>query len=208
MDIRIKRILMTVIGTVFTGVSVGILRKSSLGTDPFTSFVTGSANAFGSTYGILYPIIIGMLLVIVFFIDKHYIGIGTILNLFIIGAVADYALKVLDALYQADTWLIKGVTLIAAIFVLCFASSLYITADMGVSSYDAISLIMSEKKNLQYRFCRIFTDVLCVVIGFLLGAGSCIGIGTIITAFGMGPIVQFFNRNISEKILYGKRQQP
>lgn len=204
MDKKWKRILMTVIGTTFTGVSVGILRKAALGTDPFTSFVTGCANAVHSTYGILYPIVIGILLVAVFFIDKHYIGIGTILNLFIIGAVADFSLKLLDSLYEADTWLLRGITLAVAILVLCFASSLYIAADLGVSSYDAVSLIMADKKIAQYRFCRIFTDVVCVLIAYVLNAKECIGIGTIITAFGMGPIVQFFIKNVAEKILYGK----
>lgn len=205
MDKKWKRIIMTVIGTVFTGVAVGILKKSALGTDPFTAFVTGCANTVHSTYGVLYPIVIGILLVAVFFIDKHYIGIGTILNLFIIGIVAEYSLKLLDFLYEADTWLIQGITLVVAIFVLCFASSLYIAADLGVSSYDAVSLIMADKKVAQYRFCRIFTDVLCVIIGCLLHAADCVGIGTIITAFGMGPVVQFFIKHVAGKILSERR---
>ncbi|MBD5543424.1 MAG: Tat pathway signal sequence [Lachnospiraceae bacterium] len=204
MEKKWKRIIMTIIGTVFTGVSVGILRKAQLGTDPFTAFVTGCANAVHSSYGVLYPVIIGILLILVFLIDKHYIGIGTILNLFIIGIVADVSLKILNAIYEADTWLIRGVTLAVAIFVLCFASSLYIAADLGVSSYDAVSLIMADKKIAQYRFCRIFTDVICVIIGYVLHAVDCVGIGTVITAFGMGPIVQFFIKHVSQKLLYGK----
>ncbi len=205
MDKKWKRIIMTVIGIVFTGVAVGILKKAALGTDPFTAFVTGCANAVHSTYGVMYPIVIGILLVAVFFIDKHYIGIGTILNLFIIGIVADYSLRLLDFLYEADTLLIRGITLIVAIFVLCFASSLYIAADLGVSSYDAVALIMADKKVAQYRFCRIITDVICVIIGYLLHATDCVGIGTIITAFGMGPIVQFFIKHAAGKILSERR---
>lgn len=208
MEIKVKRIILTIIGTTFTGVAVGILKKAALGTDPFTAFTTGCATALHSTYGTLYPIVIGILLVAVFFIDKHYIGIGTILNLFIIGYVAEFSLNVLNSLYEADTLMIQIITLIAAIFVLCFASSLYIAADLGVSSYDAISLIMADKKVSQYRFCRIFTDVICVIAAFVLGAKSSIGIGTIITAFGMGPIVQFFVRNVAEKIIYGKNGNP
>lgn len=207
MDRKWKRILLTIVGTVFTGVSVGILRKAALGTDPFTAFTTGCANVTYSTYSMAYPIVIGILLIIVFFVDKHYIGFGTILNLFIIGYVADFSLNVLDSMYVADSWFVKGVTLIVAILVLCFASSLYISADLGVSSYDAISLIMADKHFAQYRFCRIFTDVICVVSAYVLGAKECIGIGTIITAFGMGPIVQFFIKNVAEKILYGNSKK-
>lgn len=204
MDRKWKRILMTVIGTVFLGISVGVLKKAALGTDPFTAFVTGCANVAHSSYGVLYPIVIGILLIIVFFIDKHYIGIGTILNLFITGTVADFSLKLLNSLYEADTWLLQGITLVVAIFILCLSSSLYIAADLGVSSYDAVSLIMADKKIAQYRFCRTFTDVICVLIAYVLNARDCVGIGTIITAFGMGPIVQFFIKNVAKKLLYGK----
>lgn len=208
MDKKVKRILLTIIGTAVTGFSVGILRKAQLGTDPFTAFTTGCATALNSTYGTLYPFVIGVLLIFVFFLDKHYIGFGTILNLFIIGTIADFSFNLLNSVFEADTLLIRSITLAVAIFVLCFGASLYISADMGVSSYDAISLIMADKKVAQYRFCRIFTDVICVILAFVLGAKTSIGIGTIITACGMGPIVQFFVRNIGEKIIYGKNGNP
>ncbi|MBQ7065803.1 MAG: hypothetical protein IJN92_03190 [Lachnospiraceae bacterium] len=208
MDKKVKRILLTIIGTAVTGFSVGILRKAALGTDPFTAFTTGCATALHSTYGTLYPFVIGVLLIFVFFLDKHYIGFGTILNLFIIGPIADFSLNLLNSVFEADTLLIRSMTLAVAIFVLCFGASLYISADLGVSSYDAISLIMADKKVAQYRFCRIFTDVICVILAFVLGAKTSIGIGTIITACGMGPIVQFFVRNIGEKIIYGKNGNP
>lgn len=201
MNVKGKRVLLSIIGTAVTGISVGMLQKAELGTDPFTAFTTGCAKALDSTYGVLYPFVIGILLIFVFFLDKHYIGFGTILNLIIIGPVAELAKRLFDMLYVADTYFAKGATLTLAVFVLCFGASLYIAADLGVSSYDAISLIMADKKISQYRFCRIFTDVLCVIAAFLLGAKSSIGIGTIVTAFGMGPIIQFFVRHVRKHLL-------
>ena len=82
---------------------------------------------------------------------------------------------------------------------MCFGASLYFTADLGVSAYDAISKIMSDNRVAQFRFCRIITDMICVVIGFVLRAS--IGIGTIITALFMGPLIQWFNVNFSESLL-------
>ena len=65
---------------------------------------------------------------------------------------------------------------------LSFASSLYYTADLGVSSYDALALMASNDYDIaQFRFCRIATDLFCVSVGFMGGAN--IGIGTVITAF-------------------------
>jgi uncharacterized membrane protein YczE len=49
---------------------------------------------------------------------------------------------------------------------------------------------------------RIATDFICVLTGGLLGAT--VGIGTVLTAFCMGPIIQFFNENVSMPLRYGK----
>src|SRR5574344_930708 len=204
----IKRVIMSVIGVSLLGVCVALLRKADFGTDPFTCFVVGIANVCHSTYGIIYPIVIGVLLVIVFFLNKHYIGLATVLNLFLVGTVGDIAFKIINNLYDANTIPVRIITLVIALIILCFASSLYITADLGVSSYDAISLIVSDKKIkfLQYRVCRIITDLICVSVGFLFHAT--IGVGTVITAFCMGPLTQFFNTYVAEKMLYGKNGKP
>jgi uncharacterized membrane protein YczE len=88
---------------------------------------------------------------------------------------------------------------------MCFAASLYFTADLGVSAYDAVSKIMADKKIAQFRFCRIITDVTCVIVGFVLKAS--VGIGTIITALFMGPLIQWFNVNFSELLLYKRNEK-
>lgn len=52
---------------------------------------------------------------------------------------------------------------------LCFGSSLYMTADMGVSTYDAIALICSRQWNMgAFRIVRVATDFLCILIGISL----------------------------------------
>ncbi len=82
-------------------------------------------------------------------------------------------------------------------------SALYFTADMGVSTYDAVSLILSEKKRWKFQFCRISSDLFCTIVGFLFGAT--VGIGTVVTAFFMGPLIAFFNRTVAEPMRYGKK---
>ena len=59
---------------------------------------------------------------------------------------------------------------------------------------------MADKKMAQFRLCRILTDLICVIVGFLLKAS--VGIGTVVTALFMGPLIQWFNNNVSEPLLY------
>ena len=87
---------------------------------------------------------------------------------------------------------------------LCLAGSLYMTSDLGVSTYDVWALTLDRRTRFPFRFLRVGTDLLCVSIGFaLLGfsPAGIIGAGTIITAFFTGPLIDFFNRKISQPLL-------
>lgn len=94
---------------------------------------------------------------------------------------------------------------------LCLGSSLYMTADLGVSTYDAVALIMANKWKVgKFKFIRIATDLICIIAGialFLFGGGALenvpafVGAGTVLTAFFMGPLIDTFNRKIAEPIL-------
>jgi uncharacterized protein len=102
------------------------------------------------------------------------------------------------------TLLIRVFLLLTGVIIMCFASSLYYTADLGVSTYDAIALILTDKKVAKFQYCRIATDAVCVIIGFLLKA--VVGIGTVITAFLMGPLIAFFNVRFSRPLLYKEKK--
>lgn len=198
-----RHLILSFVGVSLLGVTVAFLVKSAFGVDPWTCFVEGIANIFGSTYSVFYPIITGIFLVVVFFLDKHYLGIATILNLFGVGTVAGLVKIPLDKFFPSPVLYEQIIFLIIALVVLCIASSLYITADLGVSAYDAVALILSKRLKFQFRWCRIFTDVVCVAVGFFLGVK--VGIGTVITAFCMGPFTQWCCKHIAEPLLNSEK---
>lgn len=198
-----KRVAMSFFGVIVTGFCIGAFQKANLGADPFTCFVTGIANLFGSTYSTFYIIVTGILLAGVLFVEKHYIGIATVINLFFTGMAADFMRKILDGLFPAPGMGARVVMMLFGIFGTCFAASVYFTADLGVSAYDAWSLIAANKyKLLPFRVCRILSDLMCVITG--LACHVTIGVGTVITALFMGPVVQWFNTNVSEPFLYAR----
>lgn len=199
-----KRIGMSFFGVIVTGFCVGALQKADLGADPFTCFVTGIGNIFHSTYSTFYLIVTGGLLVGVFFLEKHYIGIATLINLFLTGAAADLMRGLLDRLFPQPGMAVRVGIMLVGILGTCFSASIYFTADLGVSAYDAVSLIAANKyKLMAFRLCRIATDLVCVLTGLIFHVT--IGVGTIITALFMGPVIQWFNTHVSEPFLYGRR---
>lgn len=208
---KTKRILMSVLG-VFTGAaSVGFFKLAAFGVDPFQATMSGFEQLFPIGLGPLYVIVNVCLLLFALIFDKHYIGIATLLNLFLTGYVTDFTYGLLLSAFPEASLVIRIVSFVIGFVVLCFASSVYMTADLGVSTYDAVALILTNKWHLgKFKYIRICTDVVCVVLGialFLLGKGdfraipTFAGVGTVLTAFFMGPLIDFFNRKVSIPML-------
>lgn len=200
-----RRIALALVGMLLAGVSVGIFKRAFFGVDPFQCFCGGLANVIPINFGTLYMLINAALLVVVFFLDRHYIGISTFINLFLLGYVAEFTEKGLAALLGDQGLFGRIILLIVAIILTCIAAALYYTADLGVSTYDAIPLHIADTKPklfgkvVPFRFIRIVSDLICTLIGFLLGLMP--GIGTVITALFMGPLITFFRQHLSDPLL-------
>lgn len=211
MNTKAKRILLSVLGVLVSGVSVGIFKLAAFGVDPFQSLMSGLDALISIPFGTLYVMVNALLLIFALVFDRHYIGIATFINLFLLGYVADFSHGVLLQLFPAADVLTRTIALVIGFVVLCLGSSLYITADMGVSTYDAIALVMSNKWKLgKFKFIRIDTDLVCILLGigcYLLSGGEAgmittfVGIGTVLTAFFMGPLIDLFNRKIAKPLL-------
>ncbi len=147
--------------------------------------------------------ITGIFLLVVFLADRHYIGIATVVNLICIGYIAEFTQLLLARLPVTQELWMRLLLLAAGIVMNSLAASVYFVADMGVSAYDAWALLLSVHTKLSFRGCRIVTDVICVLIGIF--CKTTIGIGTLLTALMMGPIIQLFNERISKPLLYGRK---
>ena len=206
-----KRIFMSVLGVMIGAVSVGFFKLAAFGVDPFQSFMSGIHQMIPIQFGTLYMIVNAVLLLFALLFDRHYIGIATFINLFLLGYVVQFSYDTLLSIFPDASMMVRTCSFVFGFVALCFGCSVYITADLGVSTYDAIALILSEKWKLgKFKYIRITTDIVCVVLGaalFLLGGGKIsaipafIGVGTILTAFFMGPLIDFFNRRVSAPFL-------
>ena len=201
----IRRIVLAVVGMAIAGIAVGFFKRAFFGVDPFQCFCNGMNQVIPIGFGTLYMLINAVLLIIDFFLDRHYIGISTFINLFLVGYAAEFSENML-ARWFGDLALPGRILFLAiGIVIGCIAAALYYTADLGVSTYDAIPLHIADRKPrifgkvVPFRIVRIICDLICVGIGFALGFMP--GIGTIITALFMGPLITFFKRTLSDPLL-------
>lgn len=206
-----KRIFMSLFGVLVSGVCVGFMKVAAFGVDPFQVLVAGLDRTIPIQFGTLYVLINVVLLLFSLVADRHNIGLATFINLFLLGYVVDFTRNTLSSLFPAPGMVLRVAFMIFGIVALCIGSALYMTADLGVSTYDAVAIVMSRKwKWGQFKYVRICTDLVCVLLGGLLiylGSGSfgeivaSIGVGTIVTAFFMGPLIEFFNEKIARPML-------
>lgn len=193
------KITYSLIGTIFIALAVTTFRLASLGTDPYTTFNLGFTILLNMEYG-LFLMYSGLLMLIyVFFANRALIGIGTIFNIFIVGNLSDVFVELIVTNFGTlENLAIRLFISVLGILFLSMGAALYIEAKEGVAPYDAMPIILSEKAGLSYRLSRVIIDVSLTAIGFFLGAS--LGINTVITAFFLGPFIQFF-RDIFKKDL-------
>lgn len=209
-----RRIAMSLFGVIICAIAVGIFKIAALGVDPFQSFMSGMDKLIPIEFGTLYVIVNACLLIFSLVADRHNIGLATFINLFLLGYITQYTYEYLQTIFIAPSMIVRFACLIVGIVVICFGSALYMTADLGVSTYDAVAIVLSYKWKLgKFQYIRIACDFVCVIAGtiiFLIGGGSwgqiptVVGIGTIITAFFMGPLIEFFNVKIARPMLKSK----
>ena len=202
---------MSLLGVIICAVSVGIFKIAALGVDPFQSFMAGLDSMVPISFGTLYMITNAVLLLFALIFDRHYIGIATFINLFLLGYITQFTYEFLQTLIVDPSMVVRIICLIVGVIVICFGSALYMTADLGVSTYDAISLIICNTwKKGKFQYVRVISDLVCVILGvslFLMAGGTAgqiptiAGVGTIITAFFMGPLIELFNVHIARPLL-------
>lgn len=206
-----KRILMSLFGVIVCAISVGFFKLAAMGVDPFQSFMAGLDALVPIGFGTLYVIVNAILLVFSLVFDRHYIGIATFINLFLLGYITQFTYALLQKLIPDPSIAVRIASLLFGIVIICFGAAFYMTADLGVSTYDAIALIITGTwKKGKFSYVRIITDLCCVITGCILFvlAGNSLsaiptiaGIGTIITAFFMGPLIEFFNVKVARPFL-------
>ena len=212
-----KRIAMSAFGVIICAVSVAIFKIAAFGVDPFQSFMAGLDVMVPIKFGTLYVITNAVLLLFALIFDRHYIGIATFINLFLLGYITQFSYDFLKTLIVDPSIPVRIACLVIGVVIICFGSAFYMTADLGVSTYDAIALIIVNTwKKGKFQYVRIITDLVCVLVGcslFLISGGklseipTIAGIGTIITAFFMGPLIEVFNVHIARPILNGKKTE-
>ena len=195
-----RRLAMSLTGVIILGLTVGVMMSTRLGMDPFGAFVVGLGLLSGLSYGVMFILVQSVFAVLALLLDRHYINVSSVLSLLLVGPIAQAVRDLIDAGFPIQGLPIRLTVLVINLIVLCLGSSFYMIADLGVSSYDAMPIIIANKTGWPFRLVRMASDGFCTLFGLL--SGAVVGIGTLLTALALGPVVDMFNRKVSLPLLY------
>lgn len=199
-NFSVSRFLYMILGNLIMAVGIGLFKLTAFGTDPNTALAVAIGDRLEVDFAIIVYTLNIFFFIIEFLLGRKMIGIGTIFNWFLIGGIASLFVRFVNTFFvMPESVIIRGGLMLIAVLTLSLGCSLYQTANMGISPYDSMALILYNRSRIKFFWCRILTDALCVGLALLLG--GMVGLGTIITMFFMGPFIGFFNMHISKKLM-------
>jgi uncharacterized membrane protein YczE len=173
------------LGLVLFGLGLALMVAADLGLGPWEVFHQGISDKTGIPIGTV-GIIAGALVLVLWIPLRERIGLGTILNVIVIGVVIDLTLLVVDEPSAAAA---QWTYLLAGLLAVGVGSGYYIGAGLGPGPRDGLMTGLA-RRGYSVALARTGIEVAALVAGALLG--GTVGVGTILYAFGIGPLVAYF----------------
>ena len=182
----LKLFMKLIIGFIFCASSTVFMLNSNLGLSPWDVFHEGLSNISGMTIGQA-SIIVSLCVIILGILLGQKLGIGTILNILIVGKFIDL-INESNIIPVANNLFTGILMMIIGMLTMGYGCYLYISCGLGCGPRDGVMLSLSEKLNKPIKIIRAIIEVTVLVTGFILG--GTVGIGTFISAFGLGYCIQ------------------
>lgn len=167
---------------------MAVMVRAGLGLDPWDVFHQGLAGRTGTTIGIACAVV-GVVVLLAWIPLRNRPGVGTVANVIVISVVVDAGLLVLPT---PSSLPVQVAMMLGAVVLNALSTVLYIGAGMGPGPRDGLMTGLVARTGLSVRLVRTSIEATVLTVGWLLG--GTVGIGTVVYAFGIGPLVQMILR--------------
>ena len=176
------------LGLIGYGFSMAMMVRAGLGLDPWDVFHQGLAEHTGMTIGIA-SAVVGVAVLLAWIPLRNRPGIGTIANVIVIAVTVDAGMLLLPTPTSLP---VRIAMMLGAVVLNAFSTVLYVGAGLGPGPRDGLMTGLVARTGLSVRLVRTSIEATVLAVGWLLG--GTVGIGTVVYAFGIGPLVQLFLR--------------
>lgn len=180
MGIRVVKLL---IGLALYGAGCAIMVRAGIGLDPWTVFAQGVSRQTGIGIGWITNIL-GLLILLLWIPLRQKPGIGTVANILLVGTSMQATLAIVP---DAHVFLWQLAVFIGGMVLVAIASGLYIGANFGPGPRDGLMTGINSRFGWPIWMSRLVVEATVLLAGWLLG--GTIGLGTVLFAAGIGPLV-------------------
>ncbi len=174
--------------------------NAGLGLSPWNCLNSGIIKWVDVSFGQA-NIAVGILLVIITYIGKEKIGLGTIGNMLLVGTYMDLIASL--GILPTDVSLWQGIAMILLGLVTnSIGLYLYLGSGFGAGPRDGLMLAVMKLTGKPLAICRTSIEVVVLAMGVILGGSF--GIGTILSSGLNGIVNQTFFKmlNFNPKTLH------
>jgi uncharacterized membrane protein YczE len=182
----LRRLRGLLAGLVLFGLGIALMAEAGLGLGPWEAFHQGLGRLTGQEIGTI-SVVLGIPILVLWWPLGERPGIGTLLNVAIIGTATNVGIALLPTAVGVPAQLAM---MLAGVVVIGIASGLYLAADLGPGPRDGLMTGLHHRFRWSIRRARTLVEVSVLVAGWALG--GTIGLGTVVFALGIGPLVQVF----------------
>lgn len=183
-----RRLPQLLAGLTLYGFSMALLVRAGLGLDPWDVLHQGLSHYLPLSFGTV-TIVVGAVVLLLWIPLRQKPGLGTVSNVVVVGVAADVGLWLIPA---PDQLTVRIPMMIGAIVLNGLAGAIYIGSQLGPGPRDGLMTGLAASTGRSLRLVRVGIELTVLAIGVLLG--GTIGVGTVLYALAIGPLVQFFLR--------------
>ena len=181
---RARRFAQLFVGLVTFGAGLGLMVRAELGLGPWDVLHQGLSERTGVTIGTA-GIVAGIVVMLAWIPLRERPGIGTVLNVVVVGLMMDVTLLVVD---DVDGVALRSATLAVGIGLVSLGTALYIGAGLGPGPRDGLMTGWSRRRGTSLRAVRTAVELSVLVLGWAMGGR--VGPGTVVFACAVGPLLQ------------------
>ncbi len=190
------RNLLLLVGLTGYGFSMALMVQAGLGLDPWDVFHQGLSRHTGMTIGTA-SAVVGVAVLVAWIPLRNRPGIGTIANVIVIAVTVDIGVAVLPA---SEDIRVRVPMMLGAVLLNATSTVLYIGAGLGPGPRDGLMTALVARTGRSVRLIRTLIEATVLTAGWLLG--GTVGVGTVIYAVGIGPLVQLILRFMPRRLLF------
>lgn len=183
----IKEILKSAFGLFIFAVGVYLTIQANIGLAPWDCLSMGVSARVGYSYGIVHTAI-SILILVIDILLKEKIGYGTILDALLVGNYVDW-IGYFKLVPVSESVPVSCIMVIAGLFIMGYGQYFYMDAAQGCGPRDSLLIALGKRfPKTPIGVVQTVMVGIALLIGWLLGGP--VGIGTVISVFGMGTALQ------------------